>query len=201
MQRAAFVFEKLHLRWKICNLRANSIEHPLAELAKKISRGSLGKTPKQVEAGIIAELKKLKEAPSRDVFIDNLMLRDMFREAKVSKAIASRIHHAMQHSSSANRALDFKHIPLVTGGYTLERGIKLKHTQYDDTVRVGYGFRDEEQFRELINSLGNVFLAPSGRINPNLEFNGKHQISTLNAKTLKTRCEDLAETAADVWHF
>jgi hypothetical protein len=201
MQRAAFVFEKLHLRWKICNLRANSIEHPLAELAKKISKGSLGRTPKQVEAGIIAELKKLKDAPSREEFIDNLMLRDMFREAKVSKAIASRIHHALKHPTNSNRALDYKHTPLVTAGYTLERGIKLKHTQFDETVRVGYGFRDEEQFRDFINSLGNVFLAPNGRINPNLEFNGKIQISSLNAKTLKTRCEELADIAADVWHF
>jgi hypothetical protein len=201
MQRAAFVFEKLHLRWKICNLRANSIEHPLAELAKKITKGTLGKTPKQVETGIIAELKKLKEAPSRDEFIDNLMLRDMFREAKVSKAITSRIHHAIKHPSSANRTLDHKHIPLVTAGYSLERGIKLKASDYDDTVRVGYGFKDEEQFRELISSLGNVFLAANGRINPNLEFNGKHQISSLNAKTLKSRCEELAEIAADVWHF
>jgi hypothetical protein len=201
MQRAAFAFEKLHLRWKICNLRANSIEHPLAELAKKITKGTLGKTPKQVEAGIIAELKKLKEAPSRNEFIDNLILRDMFREAKVSKAITSRIHHAIKHPSSANRALDHKHIPLVTAGYSLERGIKLKPSDYDDTVRVGYGFKDEEQFRELISSLGNVFLAANGRINPNLEFNGKHQISSLNAKTLKSRCEELAEIAADVWHF
>ncbi len=201
MQRAAFVFEKLHLRWKICNLRANSIEHPLAELAKKISKGSLGKTPKQVEAGIIAELKKLKDAPTREDFIDNLMLRDMFREAKVSKAIASRIHHALKHPSSSNRALDYKHIPLVTAGYTLEKGIKLKHTQYDDTVRVGYGFKDEDQFKELINSLGNAFLAPNGRINTNLEFNGKLQISMLDAKTLKARCEELADIAADVWHF
>jgi hypothetical protein len=201
MQRTAFVFEKLHLRWKICNLRANSIEHPLAELAKKITKGTLGKTPKQVEAGIIAELKKLKEAPSRDEFIDNLMLRDMFREAKVSKAITSRIHHAIKHPSNANRALDYKHVPLVTAGYSLERGIKLKTSDYDETVRVGYGFKDEEQFRELISSLGNVFLAANGRINPNLEFNGKHQISSLNAKTLKSRCEELAEIAADVWHF
>jgi hypothetical protein len=167
----------------------------------KITKGTLGKTPKQVEAGIIAELKKLKEAPSRDEFIDNLMLRDMFREAKVSKAITSRIHHAIKHPSSANRALDYKHIPLVTAGYSLERGIKLKPSDYDDTVRVGYGFKDEEQFRELISSLGNVFLAANGRINPNLEFNGKHQISSLNAKTLKSRCEELAEIAADVWHF
>ena len=201
MQRAAFVFEKLHLRWKICDRRTNSIDTPLAELAKKISRGTLGKTPKQVEAGIIAELKKLKDAPSRNEFIDNLMLRDMFREAKVSKAITSRIHHAIKHPSNANRALDYKHIPLVTAGYSLERGIKLKPSDYDDTVRVGYGFKDEEQFRELISSLGNVFLAANGRINPNLEFNGKHQISSLNAKTLKSRCEELAEIAADVWHF
>jgi hypothetical protein len=173
----------------------------LAELAKKITKGTLGKTPKQVEAGIIAELKKLKEAPSRDEFIDNLMLRDMFREAKVSKAITSRIHHAIKHPSNANRALDYKHVPLVTAGYSLERGIKLKTSDYDETVRVGYGFKDEEQFRELISSLGNVFLAANGRINPNLEFNGKHQISSLNAKTLKSRCEELAEIAADVWHF
>jgi hypothetical protein len=201
MQRAAFVFEKLHLRWKICDRRTNSIDTPLAELAKKISKGSLGKTPRQVEAGIITELKKLKDAPSRDEFVDNMMLRDMFREAKVSKAIASRINYALKHPSSSNRALDYKHIPMVTSGYSLEKGIKLKQTEYDDTVRVGYGFKDEEQFRELIISIGNVFLAPNGRINPNLEFNGKHSISALNAKTLKTRCEELAETAADVWHF
>ena len=201
MLRATFVFEKLHMRWKICNLRTNSIEHPLAELAKKISKGALGETPKEVAEGITGELKKLKDAPSREDLVDNFMLRDMTRETKLSKAIASRIHHAMKHPSQTNRALDYKHVPLITAGYTLEKGIKLYVNQFDDAVRVGFEFKDETQFRELIYSLGNTFLAPNGRINPNLEFNGKHAISTLNAKVIKARCEELAEVAADVWHF
>jgi hypothetical protein len=125
----------------------------------------------------------------------------MTREAKLSKAIASRIHHAMKHPSQANRAMDYKHVPLISGGYTLEKGIKLYINQFDDAVRVGFDFKDEEQFRALIYSLGNTFLAPNGRINTNLEFNGKHAISTLNAKVIKARCEELAEIAADIWHF
>ena len=202
MARAAFTFEKLHMRWKICNLRTNSIDHPLAELAKKISRGALGRTPKQLSDGILAELKKLKDSPTREDLVDNFMLRDMTRETKLSKAIASRIHHAIKHPTASNRLLDYQHIPLLTGGgYTLEKGIKLMINQYVESTHQGYGFRDEDQFRDLVYSLGNTFLAQNGRINTSLEFNGKFAISRLDAKIIKARCEELAEIAADIWHF
>jgi hypothetical protein len=202
MLRSAFIFEKLHMRWKICNRRTNTIDQPLAELAKKISKGTLGRTPKEVADGITTELKKIKDAPTREDLVDDFMLRDMTRETKLSKAIASRIHHAMRHPTASNRSLDYKHIPLLTGGgYTLEKGIKLMINQYVESTQQGYGFRDDYQFRELIYSLGNTFLAQNGRINPNLEFNGRHAISRLDAKTIKIRCEELAEVAADIWHF
>jgi hypothetical protein len=177
MLRSAFIFEKLHMRWKICNRRTNTIDQPLAELAKKISKGTLGRTPKEVADGITMELKKIKDAPTR-------------------------IHHALKHPTASNRSLDYKHIPLLTGGgYTLEKGIKLMINQFVESTQQGYGFRDDDQFRELIYSLGNTFLAQNGRINPNLEFNGRHAISRLDAKTIKVRCEELAEVAADIWHF
>lgn len=200
MKRTTFVFERLHMRWKICGLGTNSLEKPLAELAKLISKGSLGKTPAEIETNLIDKLKELKQSPCRNDLVDNFMLRDMTREIPLSKAIASRIQHALKYHGKANRALDFQHAPMTSGGYTLEKGIKLMINEYDKSVRYGCGFRDEDQFRELIYCLGNTFLATGGRILTNIEFNNC-QISSLNAKVIKTRCEELAEVAADVWHF
>jgi hypothetical protein len=200
MKRTSFVFEQLHMRWKICGIGANTIDKPLAEIAKLISKGSFGKTPIEIEKNLREKLKELKQSPSREDLVDSFMLRDMTREVPLSKAIASRIQHALKYHGKANRALDFQHVPMVSGGYTLEKGIKLMINEYDKSVRYGCGFRDDDQFRELIYCLGNTFLASSGRIQTNMEFNNC-QISSLNAKVIKTRCEELAEVAADIWHF
>jgi len=200
MKRVAFVFERLHMRWKICSLGTNSLEKPIAEIAKLISTGSFGRTPNEIEDNLIFKLKDLKQSPRREDLVDCFMLRDMTREIPLSKAIASRIQHALKFTGKANRALDFQYTPMVSGGYTLEKGVKLMINEYDKSVRYELGFRDNEQFRELIYSLGNTFLATNGRIATNLEFNNC-TISSLNAKLMKNRCEELAEVAADIWHF
>jgi len=200
MQRVSFIFEKLHMRWKICDLRTNTIDRPLAQIAKLIARGELGRTPIELEEGIYKKISELiKTGPSRKDLVKGFEARNMFKEVKLSKAIASRINFAMQYPGKANRRLDYTHIPNVTGGYSCEKGIKLELNEYEVGIN-RHGFADRQQFSELIDSLGNAFLATS-KITPNIPMNDGHRITELTAKELSERRHFLAGIAADIWDF
>jgi len=201
MQRVAFVFEKLHMRWKICDLRTNTIDKPLAQIARHIAKGELGRTPSDLEAGVYGKIAELiKAGPSRHELIVGFKARNMFKEIRLSKAIASRINFAMQHPGKAGRKVDFTHIPNVTGGYSCEKGIKLLVNEYDTGINK-HGFSDKQQFIGLIDSLGNAFLAASNKIVPSIPMNDGYKITTLTAKELGERRDALADLAADIWHF
>lgn len=201
MQRISFVFEKLHMRWKICDLRTNTIDKPLAQIAKLIARGDLGRTPADLELGVYQKIAELiKAGPTRHEFISGFKARNMFKEIKLSKAIASRINFAIQHPGKAGRKVDFRHVPNVTGGYSCEKGIKLFVNEHEVGINK-HGFKDRQQFAELIDSIGNAFLAASSKIVPSIPMNEGYRITTLSAKELDERREALSETAADIWHF
>lgn len=199
MSRVTFIFEKLHMRWKICNLRTNIIEKPLAQIAKLIASGDLGTNPAELELGIYKKITELISfGPSRAQLVNGFIERSMFKEVKLSKAIASRINFAIQYPNM--RKLDFTHIPKVNGGYTCEKGIKLKPSDHQIGISK-YGFDNREEFSDLIESLGNTFFASSSKIIPSLPMNGDYQIGTLSANELRERRSYLAEVAADIWHF
>jgi hypothetical protein len=201
MQRLAFVFEKIHMRWKICDLRTNTIDKPLAHIAKLISSGKLGTRPDELEASVYGKVNELiSTGPTRQQLIAGFLARNMSKEIKLSKAIASRINFATQHPGKSGRKLDFTHTPNVIGGYTCEKGIKLFVSDYEIGINK-YGFSNRQEFVELIDSLGNTFLAASGKIVPSIPMNGDYTIGTLTANELSERRKYLAEVAADIWHF
>jgi len=201
MQRVAFVFEKLHMRWKVCDLRTNTIDKPLAQIAKLIAKGDLGTTPPDLEAGIYGKISDLiKAGPTRQELVTGFKARNMFKEIRLSKAIASRINFAMQHPGKSGRKVDFTHIPNVTGGYSCEKGIKLFVNEYDTGI-IKHDFDDKQQFVDLIDSLGNAFLATSSKIVPSIPMNDGYKITTLTAKELDERRDALSDLAADIWHF
>lgn len=199
MSRVTFIFEKIHMRWKICNLRTNIIEKPLAQIAQLIASGDLGTKPPELELGIYKKINELiPVSPSKAQLVAGFIERNMFKEVKLSKAIASRINFAIQHPST--RKLDFTHVPKVNGGYTCEKGIKLKPSDFHLGVS-RYRFENRQEFSELIDSLGNTFFASTSKIIPSLPINGDYEIGALTAKELNERRKYLSEVAADIWHF
>jgi hypothetical protein len=201
MQQVSFLFEKIHMRWKIADKRTNTIDRPLAQIAQLISSGKLGTTAEELVKNIQSKFNSLASTqPTRKELLAGFLARDMTREMRLSKVIAQRVNNAMEHPGKSDRALDYNYTPDVSRGYSCDKGIKLMINQYQDGVEK-YGFKDREQFAELIYSLGNTFLSNSARIDSRAAMNGGYAISSLTAKDLAVRRDELADIATDIWHF
>jgi hypothetical protein len=70
-------------------------------------------------------------------------------------------------------------------------------------VQQRYGFRNQTQFEDLIDSLGNAYLINSGgqNIAISLAINQGAPISELTADDLIARRETLVDEAVNIWHF
>jgi hypothetical protein len=121
----------------------------------------------------------------------------------MSQLILSKIQYAKQHGPSA-KASFFQYVPKMNkAGYQITKGIKLEAKDWSTTVQQRYGFRNQTQFEDLIDSLGNAYLINSGgqNIAISLAINQGAPISELTADDLIARREALVDEAVEIWHF
>ena len=121
----------------------------------------------------------------------------------MSQLILSKIQYAKQHGPSA-KASFYQHVPKMNkAGYQITKGIKLEAKEWSSAVQQRYGFRNQTQFEDLIDSLGNAYLINSGgqNIAISLAINQGAPISELTADDLLTRRDALVDEAVDIWHF
>lgn len=201
MQRVAFFFEKVHMRWKITDKRTNTIDRPLATIAAMISSRQLGADPRALADNIEAAFKSLvTNQPSRGEFLLGVQAHNMTKELRLGNVIFQRLSHAVKHPSNSDRKLDHRFVPIYDTASRYKKGIDLMINQYDLGIE-RYAFQDRAHFAALIYSLGNCFAASGARYDDKAEINNGYRISELNAEDLDKRCKVLAEVAADIWHF
>ncbi len=201
MQRVAFFFEKVHMRWKVTDKRANTIDRPLATIATMISSRLLGTDPRALAENIEAAFASLVTTqPSRGEFLLGMQAHNMTKELKLGNVIFQRLSHAANHPSHSDRKLDYKFVPNCDIASRYKKGIDLMINQYDIGIE-RHGFQDRAHFAALIYSLGNCFAAAGAKYDDNAGINKDCRISELNADELDMRNKALAEVAADIWHF
>ena len=200
MQRLSFFFERVHMRWKITDKRANIIDRPLATIAKKISARELGLTPRELAENVEKAFNELVAIqPSKDELILGFKAHNMTKELKLGSLIFQRLQHAYQHPSASDRTLDYKFVPKNDTISRYMKGIELMINEHDQGVR-GYGFRDRTHFTDLIYTLGNIFASERQKFDDKSIINMGYKISEMTAESVEARLDDLAEVAASVWH-
>ena len=201
MQRVAFFFEKVHMRWKVTDKRANTIDRPLATIATMISSRQLGTDPRALADNIEAAFARLVTIqPSRDEFLLSIQAHNMTKELKLGNVIFQRVSNAVNHPSYSDRKLDHRFVPIYDTTNRYKKGIDLMINQYDIGIE-RHGFQDRAHFAALIYSLGNCFAASGAKYDDKAEINKGYRISELDADDLSKRNKALAEVAADIWHF
>lgn len=201
MQRVAFVCEKIHMRWKITGRPANTIDRPLAAIARRISAKDFGIDAREIAANVEQAFgEHASTQPSKAELVLGFKSHNMNRELRLGSIIFQRIVHAYNHPNTSDRRLDFKFIPKTDTYGRYIRGINLMINEYDTGIR-SFGFRDRAHFSELIYSLGNTFASNGQKFDEKSEINKGYKISELDAESLQARCDELAEVATSIWHF
>lgn len=201
MQRVAFFFEKVHMRWKITDKRANTIDRPMASIARMISAKELGSDARELATNIERAFGELVAAqPSRAELIIGFKAHNMTKEIKLGSVIFQRLAYAARHPNPSDRRLDHKFVPAWDSVTRYRKGIDLMINQYDIGISE-HGFRDRAHFAELIYSVGNSFAIVGQKFDDKADINKGYRIAFLDAAAIEQRRNDLAEVAADIWHF
>lgn len=202
MNRAAFAFERARIRLSMCAIGSNFLEKRFSDLALQIYKGKAGDNPIEVEKYIYSFLKDLNGFPAKDQLRSAFKKFDALEKDRLTKLIVSRLNHAMLNPNEKENWYLHTPEPGKTG-FTTEQGIKLTIGQVNEDLAVRNGFKNQGDCEKYIQSIGNIFLIPSGsvRITPSTKFNEGVQLSSFNADELKERLDRLTEVALDVWHF
>jgi len=201
LQRVAFFFEKVHMRWKVTDKRANTIDRPLASIARMISAKELGKDPRDLVNNIARVFRELVPTqPTKAELILGFQAHNMTKELRLGNVIFQRLAYAHDHPNSSDRLIDHKFVPKFDTISRYKKGIDLMINQYDIGI-TEYGFRDRQHFIDFIYSLGNTFAISAQKFDDKAEVNKGYKISEIDAEKIELRCKELAEVAANIWHF
>jgi hypothetical protein len=203
LMRLSFAFERLRMRLHFCQMPANRFDRALSKLALGILNGELGDNPEAIEKNTYKILGALDGLPSQAKLRSDLKAYRIEDSSRMSQLILSKIQYARQYGPSA-KATFYQHVPKMNkAGYQITKGIKLEAKDWSSAVQQRYGFRNQTQFLDLIDSIGNAYLINSGgqNIAISLAINQGSPISDLNADELLARRDILVDEAVDIWHF
>jgi len=203
LMRLSFAFERLRMRLHFCQMPANRFDRALSKLALAILNGELGDNPENIEKNTYKTLVALDGLPSQAKLRSDLKAYRFEDSSRMSQLILSKIQYARQYGPSA-KATFYQHVPKMNkAGYQITKGIKLEAKDWSSAVQQRYGFRNQAQFLDLIDSIGNAYLINSGgqNIAISLAINQGSPISDLNADELLARRDILVDEAVDIWHF
>jgi len=202
LKRLVFAFEKLRMRLHFCKMPAAKFERPFSRLAIGISKGEFGANPLELERNVYKYLGNLDGLPTKDALRMGVKQYE-FEDNKACQFMLSKIQHSMQYGVQG-RLLMHQFVPEMNkAGFQFAKGIKLEPKEWSSTVQQRYGFKNSEQFDQLINSIGNAYLVnPGGQnIAMSLKINQGPPIGQLTASDLLIRRDALVEEAIDIWHF
>ena len=203
LMRLSFAFERLRMRLHFCQMPANRFDRALSKLALCILNGELGDNPETIEKNTYKILGALDGLPSQAKLRSDLKAYRIEDSSRMSQLILSKIQYARQYGPSA-KATFYQHVAKMNkAGYQITKGIKLEAKDWSSAVQQRYGFRNQTQFLDLIDSVGNAYLINSGgqNIAISLAINQGSPISDLNADELLARRDILVDEAVDIWHF
>ena len=202
LKRLVFAFEKLRMRLHFCKMPAAKFERPFSKLAIGISKGEYGTDPIELEKNVYKFLGSLDGLPTKEALRMGVKQYE-FEDSRICQFILSKIQHSMQFGAQG-RLLMYQFIPeMNSAGFQFAKGIKAESKDWSTTVQQRYEFRSEEQFKQLINSIGNAYLVnPGGQnIAMSLTINQGPPIGQLTASDLLIRREALVDEAVEIWHF
>lgn len=203
LMRLSFAFERLRMRLHFCQMPANRFDRALSKLSLSILNGELGNDPEIIEKNAYKIIGALDGLPSQAKLRSDLKAYRVEESSRMSQLILSKIQYAKQHGPSA-KASFFQYVPKMNkAGYQITKGIKLEAKDWSSAVQQRYGFKNQTQFEDLIDSLGNAYLINSGgqNIAISLAINQGAPISELTADDLIARRETLVDEAVEIWHF
>ena len=202
LKRLVFAFEKLRMRLHFCKMPAAKFERPFSKLAIGISKGEHGTDPIELEKNVYKFLGSLDGLPTKEALRMGVKQYE-FEDSKICQFILSKIQHSMQYGAQG-RLLMYQFIPeMNSAGFKFAKGIKAESKDWSTTVQQRYEFRSEEQFKQLIDSIGNAYLVnPGGQnIAMSLAINQGPPIGQLTASDLLLRRDALIDEAVEIWHF
>lgn len=202
LKRLVFAFEKLRMRLHFCKMPAAKFERPFSKLAIGISKGEYGTDPIELEKNVYKFLGSLDGLPTKEALRMGVKQYE-FEDSRICQFILSKIQHSMQFGAQG-RLLMYQFIPeMNSAGFQFAKGIKAESKDWSTTIQQRYEFRSEEQFKQLINSIGNAYLVnPGGQnIAMSLTINQGPPIGQLTASDLLIRRETLVDEAVEIWHF
>jgi hypothetical protein len=158
LMRLSFAFERLRMRLHFCQMPANRFDRALSKLALGILNGELGDNPENIEKNTYKTLGALDGLPSQAKLRSDLKAYRIEDSSRMSQLILSKIQYARQYGPSA-KATFYQHVPKMNkAGYQITKGIKLEAKDWSSAVQQRYGFRNQAQFLDLIDSIGNAYL-------------------------------------------
>jgi hypothetical protein len=202
LQRCSFALEQMHVTWRIMGFAPNTIDKYFADAAVSISKGRMGASPRELHENLAKHLAGHRMMPTRGALAARFKSYQIIGEHKFSQLIAHRLNTALSSPGDAARATDYMDVPLFNKeGLSIEKGIKIDPDDCTPDSIPRYGFKDETQLRELIDSLGNLYAIKAGgsKIATSLPLNQGTAISDLEAGELDIRNRQLSDLAAKIW--